>query len=139
MDGSGPSDTLDAMHSKAEVLANRIQTMADLEIPRNTNMDGPADEDTPVFGDYPFFIFGFRRAFHGRTLGVLALTQSKKAQQFGYPKLRWVRHLEFNGDNAQLEQMIDDRPITEILDADGGVKAISPSLLGRPVSGAPRG
>lgn len=98
--------------------------MNDLGIARDAYYDVDTSLPDPVYRDYPFFVFGSEGAFHGRTLGVLNLTRSKKAQHLGYGKLRWVRHVPFNGDVAQFVEQLDDRPIEEILDAPGGVKAV---------------
>lgn len=99
--------------------------MQDLSIPRVTFFDqdegGP---DDPLFADYPFFIIGCERAFHGRTMGVLNLTHSKKAQHLTSSKLRWVKHIPFNGAVSDLTDQIDARPITEILDSPGGAAAV---------------
>ncbi len=96
----------------------------DLGIGRNTNLDDVDSSDEPIYRDYPFFMFAYKGAFHGRTHGALSLTQSKKAHQIGYFKSRWVHHLTFNGDPSELANMIDDRPLTEILDSEGGVRAV---------------
>lgn len=98
--------------------------MADLGIARDPFFDADTSLPDPVYTDYPFFIFGCDRAFHGRTLGVLNLTRSKKAHHLGYPKSRWRRHVPFNGPLEALTDLVDDRPITEILAAPGGVAAV---------------
>jgi 4-aminobutyrate aminotransferase-like enzyme len=98
--------------------------MTDLEIERDAFFDADASLPDPVFTDYPFFLFGCDQAFHGRTLGVLNLTRSKKAHQLGFPKSRWRRHVTFNGDPGDLAALLDTRPITEILDSPGGVSAV---------------
>jgi len=106
----------------AEVL-DRVMT--DLGIPRDHVYDGatrPSPE--PVYRDYPFFVIGCDGAFHGRTLGVLSVTRSKKAQHLGFGKLRWVRHVPFNGSPDDFTALVDDRPITEILDAPAGVAGV---------------
>ena len=100
------------------------RVMADLGIERDTFYDDDGSMPDPVYRDYPFFIFGCENAFHGRTLGVLNLTRSKKAQHVGFGKLRWARHVAFNGDKHALAALLDTRPITEILDAPGGVAAV---------------
>lgn len=100
------------------------RVMADLGIPRDAFFDGDPALPDPVYVDYPFFIIGCDQAFHGRTLGVLNLTRSKKAHHLGYPKSRWRRHIAFSGSPAALESLLDDRPITEILGAPGGVAAV---------------
>lgn len=98
--------------------------MTDLEIERDSFFDADTSLADPVFTDYPFFLFGCDQAFHGRTLGVLNLTRSKKAHQLGFPKSRWRRHVPFNGDPGDLAALLDMRPITEILDSPGGVSAV---------------
>lgn len=98
--------------------------MADLGIPRDEFYDDDFSLPDPLYADYPFFVVGCDNAFHGRTLGVLNLTRSKKSQHLGYPKFRWVKHVPFNGSVSAIEELFDDRPITEILDAPGGVRAV---------------
>ena len=99
--------------------------MRDLQIGRVTAFDGEAGAgDEPLWQDYPLFLFGCEGAFHGRTLGVLNLTWSKKAHHVGFGKLRWVRHLPFNGDVGDLTSLLDTRPITDILQAPGGAREV---------------
>ena len=105
----------------ADVLA---RVMDDLGIGRDGFFDADHSLEDPVFLDYPFFVIGCDSAFHGRTMGVLNLTRSKKAHQLGFSKLRWVRHIPFNGDPGDLAALLDTRPITEILDAPGGVAEV---------------
>ena len=100
------------------------RVMADLGIERDGFYDADTALEDPVYRDYPFFVVGCDRAFHGRTLGVLNLTRSKKAQHVGYGKLRWVRHIPFNGSPDDLAALLDTRPIGEILDAPGGVSGV---------------
>ncbi|HVY62858.1 MAG TPA: aminotransferase class III-fold pyridoxal phosphate-dependent enzyme [Planctomycetota bacterium] len=99
--------------------------MAQLEIPLNEALERN-DRSTaePVYKDYPFFIFAFESAFHGRTMGALSVTNSKKRHQLGYSKLQWVRHFPWNGAAAKVAETIDARDLPEILDAEGGVKAV---------------
>lgn len=105
----------------AEVLA---RLMADLGIEIMPGFEHDTSPPEPLYRDYPFFVIGCDKAFHGRTLGVLNLTASKKAQRLGYGMSRWFRHIPFNGSVDDLTGLIDARPITEILDAPGGVSAV---------------
>ncbi len=99
--------------------------MRDLGIPRVTAFDAdPGGPDEPLWQDYPLFLLGCEGAFHGRTLGVLNLTWSRKSHHIGYGKLRWVKHLPFNGRVADLTELLDTRPITQLLDAPGGVREV---------------
>jgi 4-aminobutyrate aminotransferase-like enzyme len=99
--------------------------MADLGIPRVTAFDGEESGlQDPLHADYPFFLFGCDGAFHGRTLGVLNLTWSKKAHHVAFSKLRWCRHIPFNGRVEDFTDLLDSRPITEILDAPGGAAGV---------------
>jgi 4-aminobutyrate aminotransferase-like enzyme len=101
------------------------RVMQDLRIPRVTLFDGDqAVQPDPLYADYPFFVVGCDGAFHGRTLGVLNLSRSRKAQHLGFSKIRWHRHLPFNGRVEDLTEQLDPRPITEILGAPGGVSAV---------------
>ncbi len=96
----------------------------DLGIPRVPEMDGDRSRDEPLLADYPFFIVSCWRAFHGRTLGALHFTVSKKVQRVGYPQARWVRRVPYNGKPEDLAGLLDPRPIAEILAAPGGVRAV---------------
>lgn len=101
------------------------RVMADLGIARDHRFDAePTKIADPLYTDYPFFLIGCESAFHGRTLGVLNLTGSKKVQLLGYSKLRWVRHIAFNGDQRQLAELLDPRPLPELLEAPGGVAGV---------------
>jgi 4-aminobutyrate aminotransferase-like enzyme len=96
----------------------------DLGIGRMPEMDRDRSREEPLLADYPFFMVGCWGAFHGRTLGALQFTVSKKAQRAGYPMTRWVRRVPFNGSPADLASLLDPRPIGEILDSPGGVRAV---------------
>ncbi|MCB9898043.1 MAG: aminotransferase class III-fold pyridoxal phosphate-dependent enzyme [Planctomycetes bacterium] len=98
--------------------------MEQLGIARDPFYDADTSLPDPVWRDYPFFVFATDGAFHGRTLGVLNLTRSKKAQHLGYGKLRWVRHVPFNGRVSDFVDQLDDRPLAQILDAPGGATAV---------------
>lgn len=76
----------------------------------------------PVYDDYPFFVVGCRDAFHGRTLGSLAITASKKAQKVGYPRNRWIRHIPLNQVGA-LAALIDATPLAKLLETPGALRA----------------
>ncbi|MBI3723349.1 aminotransferase class III-fold pyridoxal phosphate-dependent enzyme [bacterium] len=92
---------------KNELLESRDKTMAE-----------------PVYKDYPMFLVATVGCFHGRTLGALNLTQSKKAHQIGYQKFHYVKHIEYNKDPQALRALIDPRPLDEILDGEGGVARV---------------
>lgn len=100
------------------------RVMHDLGIERDTFYDTDGSLPDVVYRDYPFFVFGCDKAFHGRTLGVLNLTRSKKTQHVGYWKSRWIRHVPYNGEVADFTDQLDPRPITEILSAPGGVAGV---------------
>lgn len=74
----------------------------------------------PVWRDYPLFFIALQGAFHGRTLGSLALTQSRPIQRIGFPAWRWAIHVPHD-DPARLEERIDRRPITALLAAPGAL------------------
>lgn len=100
------------------------RVMHDLGIDRDTFYDTDTSLPDVVYRDYPFFVFACDKSFHGRTLGVLNMTRSKKAQHVGYWKSRWIRHIPFNGEVTDFTDQIDDRPITEILEVPGGVAGV---------------
>lgn len=79
----------------------------------------PSLKDHPVFEDYPFCVVACETSFHGRTLGSLHLTRSKRAHQLGYPKSRAVRHVAFNATNDPVRALVDWRGIAEILAIPG--------------------
>ncbi len=105
----------------ADVLA---KLMADLGIEIMPGFEDDTRPPEPLYRDYPFFVLGCEQAFHGRTLGVLNLTASKKAQRLGFGMSRWFRHVPFNGRVEDLTELIDTRPITEILASPGGVHGV---------------
>ena len=96
----------------------------ELGIPRVPELDAERSREEPLLADYPFFMVSCWSAFHGRTLGALHFTVSKKAQRAGYPQVRWVKRIPFNGSPKDLEELIDPRPIGAILDAPGGLRAL---------------
>lgn len=75
-------------------------------------------ETASVWKDYPLFFIALEGAFHGRTLGSLALTQSRPVQRIGFPAWRWVVHVSRNSV-ARLEKHLDRRPIATILQEPG--------------------
>jgi 4-aminobutyrate aminotransferase-like enzyme len=96
----------------------------DLGIGRSPLLAEDRSRPEPLLADYPFFVIACASAFHGRTLGSLQFTASKRVQRVGYPMTRWARHVPFNGDPAAVAALIDPRPIAEILAAPGGVRAV---------------
>jgi 4-aminobutyrate aminotransferase-like enzyme len=104
---------------------NVERLMDQLGIKKNENFEArDKTRDEPVYKDYPLFVIATVGAFHGRTLGSLNLTQSKKCHQIAYPKLHWVRHVEYNKDPHALRALIDPRPLDQILDSEGGVAKV---------------
>lgn len=78
----------------------------------------------PVYADYPMWTVACEGSFHGRTLGALHLTRSKRVHHVGFSKSRWYFHIPFNGPADALESRLDPRPLDEILRADGGVRDV---------------
>jgi 4-aminobutyrate aminotransferase-like enzyme len=106
----------------ADVLA---RVMQDLGIGRVTLFDkDPGTLEDPLYEDYPFVLFSCDGAFHGRTMGVLNLTRSRKAQHLPFSKLRWHGHVPFNGSVEDLAGQLDTRPIDTILSSPGGVAGV---------------
>ena len=98
--------------------------MAELGISRIDELDRYDTGDSePVYRNYPFVIVGTTGSFHGRTLGALSLTQSRKSHQKGYPKLP-MRHIPYNGNPQDLADMIDTRSLNEILESPGALKEL---------------
>jgi len=79
----------------------------------------PSLKDHPVFEDYPFHVVACETSFHGRTLGSLQLTRSKRAHQLGYPKSRSVKHVAYNAPNDPVRALVDWRGIAELLAIPG--------------------
>jgi 4-aminobutyrate aminotransferase-like enzyme len=84
----------------------------------------PSLKDHPVYVDYPFQVVACEGSFHGRTLGSLHLTRSKRAHHLGYPKARNVHHIAFNATDDPARRLIDSRPIGEILQIRGELARI---------------
>lgn len=80
--------------------------------------------DHPVYADYPFQIVACEGAFHGRTLGALSLTWSKRAHRLSYPKHWQVRHVPYNAEGDALRDLIDWRGIEEILAQPGELRHV---------------
>ncbi len=96
------------------------QVQAELDHRAEPYFDGdPGLRDHRVYESYPFFLVGCEGAFHGRTLGALSLTWSKRAQRLGYPKPVTVHHIPFNAPNDVLRERVDWRPLAEILKTPG--------------------
>lgn len=98
---------------------------AELGIGRIGYLEGdPTLKDHPVFEDYPFQIVACEGAFHGRTLGALSLTHSKRAHKLGYPRAWNVHHVRFNDAGDPLRDLVDPRGIAEILAQPGELKRV---------------
>lgn len=78
----------------------------------------------PVYEDYPMFLVACEASFHGRTLGALHLTRSKRTHQIGYSKVRWTRHIKFNGAPDALDAILDARPLDQVVAQPGGIRAV---------------
>jgi 4-aminobutyrate aminotransferase-like enzyme len=109
---------------EAHGMETLLAVAKDLGIALLPEMDADRSRPEPVLADYPFFVVGCWRGFHGRTLGSLHYTTSKKAQRLGYPQNRWTRRVEFNGGHGDVDALVDPRGIREILAAPGGVRAV---------------
>jgi 4-aminobutyrate aminotransferase-like enzyme len=104
---------------------NVERVMDQLGIKKNEQLDArDKTRDEPVYKDYPMFLIACMGAFHGRTGGILNLTQSRKAHQIGYQKFHFVKHVEYNKDPHALRQLVDPRPLDQILDGEGGVAKV---------------
>lgn len=84
----------------------------------------PSLKDHPVFEDYPFQMVACEGAFHGRTLGSLSLTHSKRAHKLGYPRAWNVHHVPYNASGDPLRALIDLRDIKDILAVPGELKKV---------------
>jgi len=96
------------------------KVQAELGLATVPYFDGdPGLAEHPVYEDYPFQIVGCEGAFHGRTLGALSVTWSKRAHRLSYPKNPQVHHVPFNAEEDVLRERIDWRGIDEILAIPG--------------------
>jgi 4-aminobutyrate aminotransferase-like enzyme len=84
----------------------------------------PGLPDHPLYDDYPFQVVACEGAFHGRTLGALSLTWSKKAQRLGYPKPWNTHHVPYNAPGDPLRDLIDPRDVREILKVPGELSRV---------------
>lgn len=84
----------------------------------------PTLKDHPVFSDYPFQVVACEGAFHGRTLGALSLTHSKRAHKLGYPRAWNVHHVPYNAPGDVLRDLLDPRGIQDILAIPGELKRV---------------
>lgn len=102
--------------------ATLARVMQELGIREFTPLAGDKSAPEPVYEDYPFFAVGCRDAFHGRTLGSLSITASKKAQKLGYPRPRWIRHIGLN-EVGTLAALVDPTPLAQLLERPGALRA----------------
>jgi 4-aminobutyrate aminotransferase-like enzyme len=102
--------------------ATLAKVMAELGIREFTPLAVDTSFAEPVYEDYPFFAAGCTNAFHGRSLGALAVTASKKAQKIGYPRSRWIRHIPLNAPAGALASIVDSRPLAEVLATPGELR-----------------
>lgn len=84
----------------------------------------PGLKDHPVWETYPFHVIACETSFHGRTLGALHLTRSKKAHQLGYPKSANVHHIPYNAANEPARALVDPRGIEELLAVPGELRRV---------------
>lgn len=74
-----------------------------------------------VWRDYPLFLIALQGAFHGRTLGSLALTESRATQRVGFPSWRWVVHVPRDRPEG-VHEAIDRRPLPGLLAEPGALR-----------------
>jgi 4-aminobutyrate aminotransferase-like enzyme len=84
----------------------------------------PALAEHPVYEDYPFMIVACEGAFHGRTLGALSLTWSKRAHRLAYPRAWNVLHVPYNAEEDVLREIVDWRSLEEILTRPGELRRV---------------
>jgi 4-aminobutyrate aminotransferase len=98
------------------------QVMAELGIREFAAFAGDSSRPETVYEDFPFFAVGCFNAFHGRTLGSLGITASRKSQRLGFPHSRWVSHVALNQVGA-LGALIDSTPLRDVLSRPGALRA----------------
>jgi 4-aminobutyrate aminotransferase-like enzyme len=84
----------------------------------------PTLKEHPVFEDYPFQTVACQGAFHGRTLGSLALTHSKRVHKLAYPKAWNAHHVPYNDPGDPVRELVDPRGIAEILATPGELRRV---------------
>jgi 4-aminobutyrate aminotransferase-like enzyme len=84
----------------------------------------PGLRDHPVYEDYPFALVACEGAFHGRTMGALSLTWSKRAHRLSYPKPKTVFHVPYNAAGDPLRDLVDFRGIEEVLATPGELRRL---------------
>ncbi len=105
--------------------ATFAKVQEELGTPRVPYFDrDPSLKDHPVWADYPFQVVACEGAFHGRTLGSLHLTRSKRAHHLGYPKAQNVHHVPYNAPGDPVRALVDFRPIAEILAKPGELRRV---------------
>ena len=104
--------------------ATLARVMEELGIAEFAPLEGEPSRPETVYEDYPFFLVGLESAFHGRTMGCLSVTASKKAQKAGFPRLRWVRHIPLNSPEGTLAGLIDERSVSELLATPGELRRV---------------
>lgn len=106
-------------------MATFERVQAELGTPRVPYFDrDPSLKDHPVWADYPFQVVACEGAFHGRTLGSLNLTRSKRAHQLGYPRPSNAHHVPYNAPGDAIRALVDFRGIAEILAIPGELKRV---------------
>lgn len=85
---------------------------------------GDDDPDQPLYDDYPMFVISCHGACHGRTMGAMTISSSRRVRHVGLSRSRWSRQIPFNGPGDALDRLLDRRPLGEVLNADGGVRAV---------------
>ncbi len=98
-----------------------------------------------LYEDYPLFGIAFEGAFHGRTLGVLSLTKSKRQHKEGFPSIRWVRHLPYGQlplplagliESAELRSLIEGRRLASTVFSEGRVpRELLAYIIVEPIQG----
>ena len=84
----------------------------------------PGLPGVPVFDDYPFQVVACEGAFHGRTLGALSATWSKRAHRLGYPRAWQVQHVPYNDPGDPLRERIDARDLATLLAEPGLLRRV---------------
>jgi 4-aminobutyrate aminotransferase-like enzyme len=101
----------------------RVQ--AELSVPQVPYFErDPSLRDHPVFESYPFQVVACEGSFHGRTLGSLSLTRSKRAHQLGYPKASNVHHVPYNATGDPVRALVDFRDLADVLAVPGELRRV---------------
>nr|VFJ66781.1 MAG: Acetylornithine/succinyldiaminopimelate/putrescine aminotransferase [Candidatus Kentron sp. FW] len=94
-------------------IIDRLMDVLGVEIERDYRH---LKDNDPVYSDYPFVFFAPLEAFHGRTLGALALTDVRPVQKRGFPNSFKVARFSFRGELNDIQSQVWDVSLINALE-----------------------